>query len=139
MPVGRNEAKQLIFKSPCKKDNANFLVRVRCIDELEGLHVTNLGQRIDVRLKLSIVEEVNALRRYQRALGFGRLRIGVGKEPGHEDHDIEANDHDSCHKGNAMLPESTPHQSPLAGHLARSNLVLAAWKCVLPDGYSRHG
>src|SRR5262245_3057067 len=94
MAVGGNEAKQPVRLAVDEEREREFRALVRHVDSLERDRVSRALQAEDIRAELAVVEPVDPLRRDERTLRVGRVRINVSEEVGEDRNDVEGRKHE---------------------------------------------
>src|SRR5215470_7299647 len=117
MARGGNQAEESILEALGEEPDGDLLAGIGLIDSAEALGIADTLDAEDVGPEAPAVEEVEGLRRHQRALRLGGVGVDIGEEVRAEDDQVEADHHHSAHHGHAMLPEPPPHELPLRGDI----------------------
>src|SRR6202022_1842921 len=116
MTRGRHHAEESVLEAGGEEPKRDLVAGIGSIDTAVSLWVADTLDAVDVGAEAPAVEPVDRLRRHQRALRLGGIRVGVGEKVRPQDDQIEANNHAPAGHGHAMLAEPPPHQLPLRGH-----------------------
>src|SRR5262245_11067961 len=111
----RDQAEEVVLEAVSKEVDRHLHFWIGAVDALEGLRVALSLETVDVRAKAPLVEPVDRLRRHQRALGLGGVRIRVGEKIGAQHRQIEPAYDGGAGHGHPVLAESPPHELPLRG------------------------
>src|SRR5215475_3530634 len=117
MARGGNQAEESILEALGEEPDGDLLAGILTIDATEALGIADTLDAEDVGAEAPAVEEVESLRRHQRALCLGGVGVGIGEEVRKKDDQVEADHHHSADHGHAMLAEAPPHELPLRGHV----------------------
>jgi len=113
MPIRWNDPQQFVRLALTEETNRDLRCRVPNVDALERHGVARSLERVDVRPEAAFIEPVNRLRRDQRSLRIGFLRIRVCEEVGEDRDHIHRDEHEGSANRELVLAEAPPHELPL--------------------------